>query len=434
MKTFEHVLMIGCGAVGKTTLLYWDIIIPHITYSRITIIEPRDIPFDFGENITHLKLKLTKDNYTTILDQLNPEFVLDLSVGVDTLALVRYCLYKNILYLSTAMENWENHSKWDDNHDLYKHSLVSQQRTALSYNDGMPKATILLDHGMNPGLISHFTKVAIDNMSGRKYNSYAEAAYNLGIFAVVCSEVDSQTTNLQYDPNVFYNTWSSVGLIHEGLDPVQVGWGSDEPEIIGDMVYDKEQRILPIRGMDLKLKSYNPISGEYVGMCIPHGESVSIPRFLTYQIDSTQVYRPSAYYVYSPSDIAKKSLDTLRERNYIQQDMEYVLTSNDITSGQDAVGSLIIKNNGECYWAGTIIEKKDVLSDYHPYVNPTCLQVACGVLTGVDYIANNRKKGVIFPEEVDSYRVFELCGRFLGKIRVGYVDYRPNFFKDTIIK
>lgn len=440
MKTFEHVVMIGCGAIGKTALVYWNIIIPHITYSKFTIVEPLDLPFSLQHGMDHMKISLDPDNYRLILDGLDPDFVLDLSIGVDAISIINYCQERNILYLSTAMEDWHGFPDWDERRDLYRHSLLMRQRIALLNNDRPSKhhPTALIDHGMNPGLISHFAKIAIENMAreeGIDYSSHAEAAYKLGICVIQCSEIDTQISNIQEDPNVFYNTWSSMGFIEEGLDPVQLGWGTHEEEfpIETGVKGDEEQRFLPIRGMDLKVRGYNPIVGDYVGFCIPHGESASLPRYLTYEYGGI-THRPSSYYVYSPSKIAENSINRLRERGYKAQDHYYVLKTDDIVSGQDAVGALLIRNDGRCYWAGTIIQKSDVLPELKSYLNPTCLQVGCGVLSGIDYVANHRNSGVVFPESVSSYRVFEVCGKFLGKIQVGYVDKKMSpKFQDLIV-
>jgi homospermidine synthase len=430
MTTFNTIILIGCGAVAKTTLLYWDFIVPHITFTNMIIIEPLDINIPLRSNMSHLKLGLTSDNYRQILDQVYFDFVIDLSINVDSISIINYCNDHNIQYLSTAMEPWETAPIWSLGRDMYRHSLLVDQRTALLNNERVNRPTILIDHGMNPGLVSHFTKWAIEQMAeeeGIIYNSHAEAAAKLDICTIQCSEVDSQITVLSPDYHTFINTWSAPGFIEEAMMPVQIGKGSHE-DYIPKAIIDDEQYFIPCRGMNMSAQGYNPLSGPYLGKIIPHGEAASIPRYLTYG-----EYRPSCYYVYMPSVVAEESLNYLRGRNYQKQENFHVLTSDEIISGYDAVGSLLIRGDGRCYWSGTIVSVQDVEPKFRSWINPTCLQVACGVLSGIDYIASHRDMGVIFPEQVDTSRVFELCEPFLGRIIGEYVDFRlPTKFVDLI--
>lgn len=426
-----NIVMIGCGAVGKATILYWDRILPHIQYEQFTIIEPEDLPPIITRGKTHWKDRLTPTNYHRVLNKLNPHLIIDLSVYVGCVSIVNWAFTHGVMYISTAIEDWGNKKHWDmEDEDIYESTLLIDQRSLLALNmyDG---PTILLDHGMNPGLISHFTKLSLEKMCHKEKfptDSYPQMARDLGVEVIQCSEVDTQRVNIKPNPSVFYNTWSCIGYYEEGTSPVQVGWGSHEKEI-PDAVVDIEQRFLYQRGMDCRLRGHNPLVGEYVGLCIPHGESASISRYLT--IDG---YRPSSYYVYKSSPISLESLERVRENNYEMLSDYHVVTCDEIKDGADAVGALLMRENGKCYWGGTIIRKSDVPKEFRPYINPTTVQVACGVLAGIDYVINNPNKGVIFPEEVESHRVLELTERYLGEVRFEYVGCNlPHNFVDLLV-
>lgn len=416
-----HVLMIGCGAVGKAVILYWSKIIPHIKYDRFTIIEPEDLPSFVTLGKKHIKGRLKPKNYNTILSLLKPDLVVDMSIYVSSVSIINWCFTNKVPYICTALENWEDYPHWDENRDVYENTLVMKQRSIMSLNRNNGP-TILVDHGMNPGLISHFAKISLEKLckdKGIKMKTYPQMARDLGVQVIQCSEIDTQRVAIDHDPKIFVNTWSSIGFYEEGSDPAQIGWGSHEKPFKSEEFVEKDldQHFLCVRGMNCYLNGYNPLEGLYTGMCIPHSESASITRFLT--IDD---YRPSSYYVYKPPQITMKSLEDVRLNNYNMLPTYYVVNCDDIIDGKDAVGALLMLENGENYWAGTIISKEDIPKEFHPYVNPTVVQVACGVLSGIDHIISNPNRGVIFPEDVDSNRVFELTEKYLGKVLFEYVD------------
>lgn len=423
--------MIGCGAVGKSVILYWDKIIPHVKYDKFTIIEPENLPPMITTGKFHLKTRLTPKNYNVILTLLSPDFVVDLSVNVGSTSIINWCFVNNTPYISTAIENWEDTPAWSTDKGMYENSLLIQQRSILQLNS-YSGPTILVDHGMNPGMISHFTKIALEKMAKDKnitMETYPQISRDLKVQVIQCSEIDTQRVEYKPDSLTFVNTWSSVGFYEEGGDPTQIGWGSHElcANILGEK--DMEQLFIRKRGMDCWAKGYNPLEGEYVGMCIPHSESATISRFLT-----MKDYRPSSYYVYKPAPCAIESLKNVRENDYEMLPYYHVVTCDEIIDGSDAVGALLMMENGENYWAGTIISKKDVPLEFQPYTNPTIVQVVCGVLSGIDYVLSHQNMGVIFPEEVDSHRVFELTKDYLGDVLFEYVDCDlPRSFVDLIV-
>lgn len=414
----DVVVLLGCGAVGKTVLLYWNKVIPFVKYKKMIIIDPRDISLELPENVCHAKVAITRNNYSEVLDLICPNLIIDLSIGVASLPIINYCVDHNISYVNTAQEDWADFPEWDQKRDMYRHSLILRQRMILQNNGRhLNRPTIVLDHGINPGLISHFAKLGIEKMAQLEnvsYSTHAEAAHKLSIKTIQVSEIDTQITNKLFDKNTFVNTWSALGFIEEATDPVQIGWGTHEPELtIPGTLHDEHQRFVPIRGMNMIMRGYEPTKGYYNGYCIPHGEAASLPQYLTHGD-----YRPSVYYVYSPSIIAQHSINNLRERNYISQQNYYILNKSDIESGYDSIGALLIRENGCNFWTGTILNVAEVLDG----TNATCVQAACGVLAAIDHVYNNPDQGIIFPEKLDSHRVLQLIRPYLGIFYMDYVD------------
>lgn len=433
---FPTILLLGCGAIGRATLAYWNRIIPHVTYNQFIIIDQYPVPPEIVSllpNTIFKQLMVTQTNFIEILSRIDPDLIVDLSTGIDSMDLINYCQDHDICYLNTSMETWPSESHYDPSKDPYKYSLVLRHDMAL-YNNKRTTfhPTALVEHGMNPGLISHFAKWGLQELAQRENilsgplnkDTYAEMAKRLNVHTIQVSEIDTQLANIPFNMNTFFNTWSSVGFYEEATEPAQLGWGTHEIPIPGAFI-DKNDGILRERGMNVQVRGYEPTRGYYTGYCIPHGEANSLSKYL-----STEDYNPSVYYVYKPSAIAEQSLRILREHDYEMPPFYYVLTSNDIRSGYDAVGALFLRPNKPAFWAGTIVDHKTVPD----FVNATCVQVVAGVLAGIDYIDQHRTEGVIFPEQVDTTRVFDLLIPFLGTIFLDYVPAElPTQFRDLII-
>ena len=55
-----------------------------------------------------------------------------------------------------------------------------------------------------------------------KKQEFGILSKQIGIDTIHVSEVDTQTTDLKYDPNIFYSSWSSNGFQEEARDLVQI--------------------------------------------------------------------------------------------------------------------------------------------------------------------------------------------------------------------
>jgi len=60
---------------------------------------------------------------------------------------------------------------------------------------------------------------------------YAKIARHLGVEIIHCSEIDTQVAKNVLNDSTFVNTWSCIGLLEEGIEPAQLGWGTHETKI-----------------------------------------------------------------------------------------------------------------------------------------------------------------------------------------------------------
>ena len=308
-------VLIGFGGVGKAFLELLTRqntkILPERYWNNLYIIEPLDLGDDssgpdelrLGAKILsrhhyqHRKVALTRENIDQELSVLiRGDIVVDVSVNVDALAIMKCCHRSGCLYINTSMENWAfPNAGHIDPKSLSKRALCSRVHAGEKMF-GHRGPTMMCDHGMNPGLISHFTMKGIVDMAKHLNHDkalayvaerkFAEAARALDIRVIHVTEFDTQVTNEPRPAGVFWNTWSSEGLVAESLDPVQIGFGTDDKSNLpaGTLAIDNV-RVLPIRGMDMRNRSVTPgLDDEtmgFVGFSIPHGEANTISKKLT---------------------------------------------------------------------------------------------------------------------------------------------------------
>lgn len=104
-------------------------------------------------------------------------------------------------------------------------------------------ATAVVEHGANPGLVSHLVKKSMVDIATRaikdgiaaprvekalEADSYNELAQHLGIKVIHIAERDTQVTDKPKQLNEFVNTWSVEGFYEEGIAPAELGWGTHE--------------------------------------------------------------------------------------------------------------------------------------------------------------------------------------------------------------
>ncbi len=104
-----RIVFIGFGSIGQGTL---PLILRHIGIpkERITVITGDDrgkkIAEEYG--VKFVVLPLTRDNFRRELDQYigRGDFVLNVSVDVSSIALIKFCWSKGAMYLDTCIEPW----------------------------------------------------------------------------------------------------------------------------------------------------------------------------------------------------------------------------------------------------------------------------------------------------------------------------------------
>ncbi len=451
MITFaKNIFILGSGAIAQCTLpLLLKLI--AVAPNKITIMDfvdntPRIKEF-LDRGITYINYQITPENYANVLSQyVKPgDLFIDLAWDVETCAMLEWCHNNNVLYVNTSVEEWDPYQKIEQvsptQLTLYARHMDIKKLTSRWKTKG---STAIVDHGANPGLVSHFTKQALAEIATKiiqekpkdsrnnalqkalASNNFAQLALLTGTKVIHISERDSQITNKPKIMNEFVNTWSIEGFLEEGLAPAELGWGTHEKTMpqgaLQHTVGPQNQILLASRGMETLVRSWVP-SGQIIGMVIRHGEAYSISNHLTVWEDDKAIYRPTVHYAYCPTDSAFNSLYEFRMRNYVPQEKKRIL-NDEIIAGADELGCLLMGHDFNAWWIGSLLNIEQARA-LVPNQNCTTLQVAISVVASVIYAINHPTLGVCVPDDLDYQEILAVAKPFLGDFFSKPVSWTP---------
>ena len=436
----KKILIVGFGSIGAAILPIIFDYFADITPAKITIItaDNANVMVANKYSVIHHVKPLTPENYSRLLDILLNEgdFLLNLSVDVSSYDLLDFCQTRNIHYLDTSSETWlqEKSAPAEEWENCGERRMRILQRKP----DFVGKATAVICHGANPGIVSHFVKQALLNLAAAENISppqkptcakeWAQLAQKLKVQAIHIAERDTQTTQTTRNANEFVNTWSPNGLMFEAAEFSNFAWGTHEAQLPISYVrkfYSTASAYcqmieLNIVAAQAKAKSWVPSVGDINGYVIPHAEAFSIAEMLSLRSNdaatSPIVYQPTVHYVYQPSDLAVASLE-----DFVANDHQFLaekkLLMAEIESGVDELGVLILREDCEnCYWYGSLLSIEEA-RHLVPHNNATSLQVAAGVMGGVIWALQNPTAGLVEADELDFEVVLKIALPYLGTVK-----------------
>jgi len=228
-------VMIGFGSIGRGTL---PLILRHIDFDRdqFTVIEPSGefagILAEHG--IKHLQLALTEANFAETLRALFPHgkgFIVNLSVDVDSIELMKLCQELGVQYIDTVVEPWPGFyfNSPLPNADRTNYPLREKVRALGKSYPGGPTAVSCC--GANPGMVSWLFKEALLRLAKdtgvkadpKTQRDWALLAMTLGVNGVHIAERDTQVSARPKPQGTFVNSWSVDGLLSEGYQPAELG-------------------------------------------------------------------------------------------------------------------------------------------------------------------------------------------------------------------
>lgn len=455
-KITGPIILIGFGSIGRGIL---PLIERHFDFdkSRFTVIDPVDTHRRLLDErgIAFLKEKLTPENYCKVLTPLinkgvGQAFIVNLSVDVSSLAIMKLASELKALYVDTVVEPWPGFY-FDKNLSNEARTNYALRETILEERRKTPGgSTAVSCVGANPGMVSWFVKQALINIARdtgklekepETRESWAALAQKLGVKGIHIAERDTQRARHPKPRNVFVNTWSVEGFVSEGLQPAELGWGTHEktlPDIgrthqtgCGAAIY------LLTPGANTRVRSWTPTPGPQYGFLVTHNESISIADYLTLRDkDGQAIYRPTCHYAYHPADDAVLSLHEMFGANGKMQASWTILDEHEIVDGVDELGVLLFGHEKNAYWYGSQLSIEET-RDLAPYQNATGLQVSSAALAGMVWALENPQAGIVEADEIDFKRCLDVQRPYLGPVVGVYtqwtpLDGRPGLFPEDI--
>ena len=167
-----RILVIGLGAVSRCTL---PLLFEHVPAapSQYTVIDFADVAENARwvqeQGAAFATERITEENYGEVLGRYvgDGDVIVDLAWNLGTADLLEWCRASGVRYVNASLEVWDPYAGMGTSHPtertLYaRHMELRDRIERWGDNDG---PTAILDHGANPGLVSHFTKAALADIA-----------------------------------------------------------------------------------------------------------------------------------------------------------------------------------------------------------------------------------------------------------------------------
>ena len=459
IKFDGKIVQFGFGAVGKS---FYEKLSKEIKFDENKYFVITRDKFEFhayinlgGMASNFVVSEVTRDNFKEVFEQYldSGDLLIDFADTVGTRDICDWCAEKNIMYINTGEADWPDHwySIFEENE--LKHCLKDKYKELKEAN----KHPIVLHHGNNPGLVSHFVKSAIEYVVNTQFKKdknlkalikngeFNEAARILGVRHIHVNDIDLQEVKGEYNDKLLFSTWCTDSFWFEMLSEATVNIGTHEAidyECECNFV-DYEKGFLEFKKIaaDRRCRTYYP-GGVFEGFVVPHEETVSIAKNLEVKKDGKVIYRPTVVFLYSPCVYATNYFKGAKVNEYPEPDVTkpmdcenvngktiirgYVYPENfeiiykeKLASGTEYVGVLLMGDSFEPVWVGNRIETpflyKNKKDSY--WQTPTITPVAMSALAAVCWMIKNKENGgIYFPDDIDDYKyIIKKAEKYISK-------------------
>lgn len=442
----NKVLILGAGSVSQSVL---PLLIEHLVDAKqITIMDQRDnrsrVQSALNQGATYVQDQITRGNLDAQLSKYLKagDFLLDLAWNIDANTILQWCHDHGVLYLNTSVEEWDPYEGGSNKHPLertlyYRHMRMRDMKSRWTKTG----ATAIVEHGANPGLVSHLVKKSLVDIATRALKegkvssdvetallneNYQSLAHALNVKVIHISERDTQVTNKPKQWGEFVNTWSVEGFYEEGVAPAELGWGTHEKSLPTN-AYEhpsgpKNQIAIAQPGATTWVRSWVP-NFEIHGMVIRHGEAFTISDHLTVWDNGKAIYRPTVHYAYCPSNEAIVSMKELEMLNWKLHKNQRIM-NDEITAGDDRLGVLLMGHPYKSWWTGSLLNIEDSRK-LIPGQSATTVQVSSAVYAAVAWAMKNPNSGLLVPDELPWREVLGYAEKYWGGIHSEAADWDP---------
>lgn len=451
----NRIVQFGFGAVGKS---FFEKVSQEIKFDidNYFVISRDKLEYTFflelgGKLGNFIVADINKNNYKDIFSKhlREGDFLIDFADGVGTKDFVEWCANNNVMYLNTG------ETDWDDNwYNIFEENIKKNKlRNQLKQQNNVNKYPIVLQHGNNPGLVSHFVKVGIEYIINKQFshnqefqnmlkgNKFNELARALNLKEIHVNDNDFQETKDRFDENKLYSTWSVDSYFFEMLSEATVNIGTAE-----QVNYENDCKKIDFKNGFLEFKdlaidkvgkTYYP-KGKFEAYLVPHEETITIAKSLEIKEGEEVIYRPTVMFLYSPCDMSVNYLKHARVNDYLNPDpakpqnienkiirgFKYperaeIIYKEQIKHGTEYVGVLLLGSKFNPVWVGNRIKKnylyKNKKSSF--WQTPTITPVSMSALAAACWMIKNKDKGgIYFPDDIVDYKdIINFAEKYISK-------------------
>ena len=453
---FENrVLVLGAGSVSQCVL---PLLVEHLVDAKqITIVDMRDNRQRVSEVIAqvarYVQDQLTRENMDQFLSKFVSagDFLLDLAWNIDANEIIEWAHDHGVIYLNTSLEEWDPYSaavsRNPTERTLYWRHMKLRKLTDTWGGAG---PTAIVEHGANPGLVSHLTKKSLFDIATRAIKDSKAAsgvsealavenfpvlAQKLGVKVIHIAERDTQVSDKPKLLNEFVNTWSVEGFYEEGIAPAELGWGTHEKTLpVNAYQHEsgpKNQICIAQPGATTWVRSWVP-KMETTGMLVRHGEAFTISDHLTVWQDGKAIYRPTVHYAYCPTDAAIASMRELEMQQWSITPNQRIMNE-EIIDGEDRLGVLLMGHPYKSWWTGSLLSIHDSRK-LIPKQSATTVQVASAVYAAVAWAMANPNAGYRVPDDLPWREVLGFAEKYWGGYYSEPADWDPLMHRNDLYK
>lgn len=410
----------GLGQVGQSFLNkliengYFN---PELFYLVDTSENAKDFFVSKGGLSSHIiSEQINKNNWENHMKSLEKgDYLLEFGCNIKNTLVTEYCLQNDIHYLFTADASWKNDPEWISCHQHFQEYVLLKDK----YKDA--KGTVIIEFGMNPGLVSMFVKKCIKEIVEKDKSLYVRlnrkklqklidekkygvVAKKLRIKDVQEVDNDTHETSIPFEEDVCYSTWNVYSYYYETVSSPELALGTKHRYFKYNKIYDCDEKDLYIAPFDPGF-TYRDFSvspqGEFKGHISTHEEIYSIRHYL-----SCGRYRPSVHFLYSPCDYAYRSVSKFVE---VEPEKFHLITKEEITSGGESVGIILQGRRFKTRYFGNYLETANEKEC------ATILQVSASAFSAFQYMIKHPDLGLCFPEDLDEEEMLEFASNYLHK-------------------
>ena len=451
----NKIVQLGFGAVGKS---FFEKVYKEIKFDKdkYFVISRDKLEYTFflelGGNIGNfIVADINRENFKKIFSEYLDEedLLIDFADGVGTKDFIEWCANKNVMYLNTG------ETDWDDNwYNIFEENLKKNTlRDQLKQNSNVNRHPIVLQHGNNPGLVSHFVKAGLEYIVKKQFknnekfnkllkeNKFNELSKELDLREIHVNDNDYQEVKDKFDKTKLYSTWSVDSFFFEMLSESTANIGTNEK-----VDYEKECKMVDLKNGFLEFKdiaidkvgkTYYP-KGRFEAFIVPHEETITIAKSLEVKNGEEVIYRPTVMFLYSPCNFAVEYLKRARVNAYLHSDINKlhdidnqvirgfkyperaeIIYKEKIKNGTEYVGVLLLGSKFEPVWIGNRIKKNFLYKDKKNsfWQTPTITPVAMSALAAACWMIKHKDKGgIYFPDDIKEYKeIINFAEKYISK-------------------